>query len=118
MVSRETTMATLIYLDYNATTPVDPLVLDRMLPWMTDRFWNSASSHPGGRIASTEVEAARDRVASLIGARSSEIVWTSGATEADNLALKGVAELAAPDRRRVVTVATEHKAVLDTVEWL
>jgi cysteine desulfurase len=108
----------LIYLDFNATTPVHPAVLEAMLPWFSDCFWNPASNHGGGRVANDTVAVARGRVASLIGARPSEIVWTSGATEANNLALKGVVEAAPVDRRGVVTVATEHKAVLDTVEWL
>lgn len=111
-------MSALIYLDHNATTPLDDHVLERMLPWLTDRFWNAASSHSGGQVAASAVEAARDAMAGLIGARAGEIVWTSGATEADNLALKGVLEMAAHGRRRLVTVATEHKAVLDTAGWL
>lgn len=108
----------MIYLDYNATTPVDPVVLDQMLPWMSDRFWNASSSHLGGQEAAEAVDRARGQVADLIGARPAEIVWTSGATEANNLALKGVVELAPEGRRRVVVSATEHKAVLDVVEWL
>ncbi len=108
----------LIYLDYNATTPVEPAVLEAMLPWFSDQFWNAASSHAGGRAAGEAVGAAREQVAALIGARPSEIVWTSGATEANNLALKGAVEAAGPNRRGVVTVATEHKAVLDPAHWL
>lgn len=109
---------TVIYLDYNATTPVDEGVLASMLPWMTDRFWNAASSHAGGRSAAESVERARDQVAELIGARRGEIVWTSGATEANNLALKGAIEASPSTRSRLVTVATEHKAVLDVASWL
>lgn len=108
----------MIYLDYNATTPVEPAVLDQMLPWMSERFWNAASSHLGGQQAAEAVDHARGQVAHLVGARRGEIVWTSGATEANNLALKGTAEIAPSGRRRVVTFATEHKAVLDTVDWL
>lgn len=107
-----------IYLDHNATTPLDAGVLDRMLPWMTEAYWNASSSHEGGRLAARAVDEARQLVAHLVGARPGEIVWTSGATEADNLALKGVLEVAGSDRNRLVTVATEHKAVLDTAEWL
>jgi cysteine desulfurase len=108
----------LIYLDFNATTPLDPVALEGMLRWFTGQFWNPASSHRGGRLAAAAVETARDQVARLVGARPSEVVWTSGATEANNLALKGVVEGSKGSRRRVVTFATEHKAVLDAVEWL
>ncbi len=111
-------MSAPIYLDHNATTPLDAGVLDRMLPWMREAYWNASSSHEGGRLAARAVDEARQLVAHLVGARPGEIVWTSGATEADNLALKGVLEVADPDRNRLVTVATEHKAVLDTAEWL
>ena len=111
-------MANPIYLDFNATTPLDPSVLDSMMPWFTDQFWNAASSHAGGRVAVAAVEGARAQVAGLVGARPSEIVWTSGATEANNLALKGLVEMSASDRRRVVTFTVEHKAVLDCVTWI
>jgi len=107
-----------IYLDHNATTPLDSRVLERMMPWMTEGFWNASSSHAGGRLAAKAVEDARRQVAALLGARASEIVITSGATEANNLALKGVLQLAGIQRNRLVTFATEHKAVLDTAEWL
>jgi len=103
-----------IYLDHNATTPLDPRVLDTMLPYLTERFGNAASPHAMGVEAADAVERARVRLAAALGADPREIVWTSGATEADNLALKGVA--AAPiyaRRRHLVTVRTEHKAVLD-----
>lgn len=106
-----------IYLDYNATTPVDPAVLEEMLPWFSEGFWNAASAHGPGRRSSAAVEQAREQVAESIGARPSAIYFTSGATEADNLALKGAAE-AAEERPRVVIAATEHKAVLDTARWL
>ena len=82
-------MADLVYLDYNATTPVADEVLQDMLPWFSEQFWNSSSAHPGGRTASRAVESAREQVASLIGSSPREIVWTSGSTEANNLALKG-----------------------------
>ena len=110
-------MSTLTYLDYNATTPVDPVVLDAMMPWFTGNFWNAASAHLAGRFALDAVDAAREQVASAIGARQNEIVFTSGSTESINLALKG-AVAASPSRRNVITTSTEHKAVLDTAEWL
>lgn len=109
----------MIYLDYNATTPIDERVLASMMPSMTDQFWNAASSHAGGRAASDAVERAREQVAALIGARRSEITWTSGATEANNLGLKGAMDPGTRTRRsRLLTVATEHRAVLDVAEWL
>lgn len=111
-------MGELIYLDYNATTPVDPAVLDEMLPWFSERFWNAASVHPPGRLAADAVELARERFAACVGARPTEVVFTSGATEADNLGLKGAVEAAPRGRTRVVVAATEHKAVLDTAAWL
>ena len=108
----------LIYLDYNATTPVAPDVLEAMLPWFGERFWNAASAHAAGGAAGRAVDDAREHVAAAVGARPSEVVFTSGATEANNLALKGVVEFANPDRRRVLVGATEHKAVLDVADWL
>ena len=110
----------MIYLDHNATTPLDPRVLDAMLPFLTDRFGNAASRHHAlGCHAATAVETARGQVASVIGADPREIIWTSGATESDNLALQGVAVAPAyAKKRHVVTVATEHRAVLDTCEHL
>jgi cysteine desulfurase len=107
-----------VYLDYNATTPVDPAVLEAMLPWFTDRFWNASSSHAQGRRAADAVEQARASLASLLGARPREVIFTSGATEANNLALKGAVAAAPPKRRKVVVAATEHKAILDTADWL
>ena len=107
----------LIYMDYNATTPVSPDVFEAMRPWFTDQFWNPASSHAAGRRAVQAVDRAREEVARLIGASSpKEIVWTSGATEANNLALKGLA--GSTDRRVVVVSTTEHKAVLDVADDL
>ncbi len=103
-----------VYLDYSATTPVDERVLRAMLPWLSQRFGNPASSsHVYGWDAEDAVERARGQVAALVGADPREIVWTSGATESDNLAIKGVAEFHRERGRHIVTVATEHKAVLD-----
>ncbi|WGQ36934.1 IscS subfamily cysteine desulfurase [Alcaligenes sp. CHO6] len=104
-----------IYMDYAATTPVDPRVADSMIPWLTERFGNPASSsHPYGWDAEEAVDQARRQVASLIGAEPREIVWTSGATEAINLALKGAAQFYQAKGRHIITFRTEHKAVLDT----
>ena len=110
----------MIYLDHNATTPLAPRVLDAMLPFLTDRFGNAASRHHAlGCDAATAVETARGQVASVIGADPREIVWTSGATESDNLALLGVVQAPAyAKRRHLVTVTTEHRAVLDACEHL
>jgi cysteine desulfurase len=103
-----------IYLDYNATTPVDPRVLEAMLPVFTEHFGNPASrTHAYGWAAARLVERSRERVAAALGARPDEVVFTSGATESNNLAIKGVAWSLAGRGRHLVTVATEHKAVLD-----
>jgi len=108
-----------IYMDYHATTPVDPRVLEAMLPYFSDRFGNAASkSHPFGWHAEEAVEAAREQVGHLIGASAREIVWTSGATESDNLAVKGAAQFHKAKGRHLVTCATEHKAVLDSMHAL
>jgi len=108
-----------VYLDYSATTPVDERVVQAMVPWLAQRFGNPAStSHSWGWDASEAVEQARAQVAALIHADPREIVWTSGATESDNLAIKGVAEFHSGRGRHVVTVRTEHKAVLDTCHAL
>ena len=111
-------MKTPVYLDYAATTPVDPRVIEAMLPWLGDRFGNPASSHAFGRDAQRAVDAAARQVAGLIGATPDEIVWTSGATEANNLAIFGAARAARAGRRHLITLATEHRAVLDPVAQL
>ncbi len=108
----------MIYLDNNATTRIDPRVLDAMMPYLTDNFANAASTHPFGQGASEAVKKARQQVADLIGARSNEIVFTSGATEAINTAIKGVAESYAHKGRHIITVQTEHSAVLDVCRHL
>jgi cysteine desulfurase len=108
-----------IYLDYHATTPVDPRVLEAMLPYFSEEFGNAASkSHSFGWRAEEAVEAAREQVAKLVGASPKEIVWTSGATESDNLAIKGAAQFYAEKGKHLVTVKTEHKAVLDSMHAL
>ncbi|HKX93885.1 MAG TPA: IscS subfamily cysteine desulfurase [Methylibium sp.] len=108
-----------IYMDYGATTPVDPRVVDAMIPWLREHFGNPASrSHAWGWEAEEAVEKARQQVAELVGADPREIVWTSGATESNNLALKGAANFYKSRGKHIVTVKTEHKAVLDTVREL
>ena len=107
-----------IYLDHNATTPPDPAVVDAMISHLTDRFGNAASAHPRGRAAAGVVERARAQVAGLLRVAPRRVVWTSGATEALNTALKGLAESRPAGRDRLLVSATEHKAVLDTAEWL
>jgi cysteine desulfurase len=108
-----------IYMDYGATTPVDPRVVDAMIPWLREHFGNPASrSHAWGWEAEEAVEKARAEVAALIGADPREIVWTSGATESNNLALKGAANFYQSKGKHLITVKTEHKAVLDTMREL
>ncbi|MFM8343815.1 MAG: aminotransferase class V-fold PLP-dependent enzyme, partial [Betaproteobacteria bacterium] len=108
-----------IYMDYGATNPVDPRVAQEMIPWLTEHFGNPASrSHAWGWEAEAAVEQAREDVAALIGADPREIVWTSGATESNNLAIKGAAQFYKARGKHIITVKTEHKAVLDTVREL
>jgi cysteine desulfurase len=110
----------MIYLDYQATTPLAPEAAAAMRPWLDEKFANPHSSHPMGREAAAAVEVARERVTEILGEGSEQgrLYFTSGATEALNWALKGMFAAAAPARRKIVTVATEHAAVLDTAEWL
>ncbi|WP_217351336.1 IscS subfamily cysteine desulfurase [Azoarcus sp. DN11] len=108
-----------IYLDYSATTPVDPRVAQAMIPWLTEHFGNPASrSHAYGWEAEKAVEDAREQVAALVNADAKEIVWTSGATESNNLAIKGAAQFYKGKGKHIITVKTEHKAVLDTFREL
>jgi cysteine desulfurase len=108
-----------VYLDYSATTPVDPRVVDKMIPWLYENYGNPASrSHTFGWDAEAAVENARQQVATLVNADPREIVWTSGATESNNLAIKGAANFYAERGKHIITVKTEHKAVLDTCREL
>src|SRR5438309_7320913 len=108
-----------IYMDYGATSPVAKRVVDAMIPWLREHFGNPASrSHAWGWEAEEAVEKARQQVADLIGADPREIVWTSGATESDNLAIKGAAQFYKTRGKHLITVKTEHKAVLDTMRAL
>ena len=108
-----------IYLDYSATTPVDPRVAQKMITYLTDEFGNPASrSHSFGWTAEAAVEEARENVAALVGCDPKELVWTSGATESINLALKGAAHFYKDKGKHLITVRTEHKATLDTMREL
>ena len=108
----------MIYLDNNATTKLDPRVLETMMPFLTDTYANAASTHPFGVSAHEAVKVARQQVADLLGCETHELVFTSGATEAINLAIKGVAENYSHRGKHIVTVQTEHKAVLDVCQYL
>lgn len=108
-----------IYMDYSATTPADPRVVEKMLPFFTETFGNAASrNHSFGWAAESAVDVAREEVARLLGANPKEIVWTSGSTEANNLAIKGVAEMYGAKGRHMITCVTEHKAVIDPMKHL
>ncbi|CAE6712231.1 IscS subfamily cysteine desulfurase [Paraburkholderia haematera] len=108
-----------IYMDYSATTPIDPRVVDKMIPYLREQFGNPASrSHKYGWDAERAVEEARENVAALVNADPREIIWTSGATESDNLAIKGAAHFYKSKGKHIITVKTEHKAVLDTCREL
>jgi cysteine desulfurase len=113
------TVKTPIYLDYSATTPVDPRVAEKMIPYLTEHFGNPASrSHSFGWVAEKAVENAREEVAKLVNADPREIIWTSGATESNNLAIKGAAHFYSSKGKHIITVQTEHKAVIDPVREL
>src|SRR5260370_15374918 len=105
-----------VYLDFNATTPVEPEVLDAMLPYFSEEFGNAASTNTFGQKARAAVETAREQVAALIGARPQEIVFTSGGTESDNHAIFGIIEAAGGHEKHVVTTAIEHEAVLNACQ--
>jgi cysteine desulfurase len=107
-----------IYLDYNSTTPIDPSVLEAMLPFLKDKFANASSSHHFGQSINEKVKQARERIADFINAESNELIYTSGATEAINIAIKGVAENYSSKGKHIITVSTEHYAVLDTCKHL
>jgi cysteine desulfurase len=106
-----------IYLDYNATTPIDPEVAEAMAPYFYEHFGNPSSSHPYGRIAHQAIETARSQVAGLLGCRPAEVIFTSGGTESNNLALKGVAQARRFEGDHLVTTAIEHPAVIEVCRW-
>lgn len=107
-----------IYLDYNSTTPIDPRVLDAMIPFLKDNFANSSSSHPFGQSINKKVKQAREQIADFINCEPNELIFTSGATEAINLAIKGVSESYCSYGNHIITVSTEHHAVIDTCKEL
>ena len=108
----------IIYLDYNATTPIDSRVLDAMLPYLKENYANPSSTHHFGTIINESVKTARTQVADLINADVEEIIFTSGSTEAINIALKGIGENYSENGKHIITLSTEHKAVLDTCKHL
>ena len=107
-----------IYLDYNATTPIDSLVVEELLPYLREEFGNPSSNHPYGQRAKEAVELARSRVAALLGAEPAEIIFTSGGTEANNQALIGAALANRERGRHLITSSIEHPAVLNPLHWL
>lgn len=107
-----------IYLDYNATSPLDERALEAMLPFLRSNFGNASSSHVFGNMARSGVETAREKVAAIVGGASARVTFTSGATEANNLVLKGVVEANRSDRRRILVSAGEHKSVVEVAKWL
>lgn len=108
----------ILYLDYNSTTPIDPRVLDAMLPFLKDNFANSSSTHHFGQSINEKVKQAREQIVDFINAEPTELIFTSGATEAINMAFKGVAESYSNKGKHIITASTEHKAVLDTCKDL
>jgi cysteine desulfurase len=108
----------IIYIDYNSTTPIDPRVLDAMMPFLQDNFANPSSAHYFGKSINKKVEQAREQIADLINAEANELIFTSGATEAINIAIKGVAESYSNKGKHIITVLTEHKAILDSCKDL
>src|SRR2546423_15425055 len=107
-----------VYLDHSATTPVDPRVVEAMMPYLTERFGNASSIHQFGQEARATVDKARRQVAALIGARANELVFTSGGTEANNLAIRGVCQAGQAHGRHIITSAIEHPSVRGVVEYL
>ncbi len=108
----------IIYLDYNSTTPIDPRVFDTMMPYLKDNYANPSSTHHFGQSINEKVKQAREQIAEFINAEPKEIIFTSGATEAINLAIKGIAENYSGKGKHIITVSTEHKAVIDTCKYL
>jgi len=104
-------LGNITYLDYNSTTPIDPRVLETMLPFLKDNFANSSSTHHFGQSINEKVKEAREQIANFINAESNELIFTSGTTEAINIAIKGVAESYFNKGKHIITVSTEHKAV-------
>jgi len=107
-----------VYLDHSATTPIDDRVLEAMLPYLTDKFGNASSVHAFGQEARAGVDRARRQVAALIGARANEIIFTSGGTEANNLAIQGICRIAAEHGRHIITSAIEHPSVKGATQAL